>query len=142
MISFPPNDPIMPGLSYTSEIFNCLLGFAICVLAFIIVPIIIIIYQKSILSILLPYIAKAVEKYYGEPRQYMNEGIIDIESTQDGSKIKVTIETFVGPHNPPYGYDTITFLKSDSKIKEVDFNHQDEKYKLITKEADTNTASK
>jgi internalin A len=77
---------------------------------------------------LFPYIEKAIEKHYGEFRQYMNDGIIGIESTQDGLIIKVILETFVGPHNPPYGLDTITFLKSDSEIKEVNFNHQEVKY--------------
>ncbi|MEA4825170.1 MAG: leucine-rich repeat domain-containing protein, partial [Clostridium sp.] len=80
--------------------------------------------QQFILSMLSPYIVKAVEKYYGEFRQYMNGGILGIESTKDGFEIKVVIETFVGPHNPPYGLDTITFIKSNSEIKVVDFSHQ------------------
>jgi len=57
--------------------------------------------QQFILSMLSPYIAKAVEKYYGGFRQYMNSGILDIELTNEGFKLKVIIETFVGPHNPP-----------------------------------------
>lgn len=85
-------------------------------------------YQQLILSMLFPYIEKSVENHYGELRQYMNAGIIDIEKIKEGFKIKVIIETFVGPHNPPYGLDTITFIKSDSKIKEVDFSHQDVEY--------------
>lgn len=83
-------------------------------------------YQQFILSMLFPSLEKAIEKYYGEFRQYRNDGIIDIESTQDGLRIKVVLETFVGPHNPPYGLDTISFLKSGSEIKEVDFKHQEE----------------
>ncbi|MBI6871139.1 leucine-rich repeat domain-containing protein [Clostridium aciditolerans] len=80
--------------------------------------------QQFILSMLSPYIDEDVKNYYGEFRQYMNAGILDIEQIDRGYRLKIRIETFVGPHNPPYGIDTLTITKNNSEIKVEEFKHE------------------
>lgn len=75
---------------------------------------------------LFPYISDAVEKYYGESRQYTEAGILNIVKTDNGAyKLKVKFETFVGAHNPPYGKDILTISYDNSQIKVENFHHED-----------------
>lgn len=57
--------------------------------------------QEFILSTLSPYIESAIKQFYGEYRQYMSAGILGIEKTEGKYRLKIRVETFVGPHNPP-----------------------------------------
>jgi len=82
-------------------------------------------YKRFILSVLNPYIYEAISKYYGESRQFMDSGILDIKATQGGYKIKVRVKTFVGSHNPPYGLDTMAIVKDNSGIHIQDFQHEE-----------------
>ncbi|MBL4933816.1 DUF3888 domain-containing protein [Clostridium paridis] len=41
--------------------------------------------------------------------------------------ITVQVVTFVGPHNPPYGIETITIGASPYGTRVIDFKHEDEK---------------
>ena len=81
--------------------------------------------QQLILSMLYPYIDEAVKNYYGEFRQYMDAGILNISQTKEEFILKIRIETFVGPHNPPYGIDTLTINKNNGEIKVEEFKHED-----------------
>lgn len=83
--------------------------------------------EKFILSTLSPYIESAIKQYYGGYRLYMNEGILSIQQVDGDYKLKIRVVTFVGPHNPPYGIETITITQDNSGIKVEDFKHEDEK---------------
>ena len=57
----------------------------------------------------------------------MNEAILSIEKLQGTFKFIIRVETFVGPHNPPYGIETMIITQDNSEVKVIDFHHQDEK---------------
>lgn len=83
-----------------------------------------------LLSIFSPYIAKAIENYYGEPRQFdlWDAKIISIKRLEPGSfyfEITISVTTFKGPHNPPYGLETTTIRLDATGIHVVDFKHKD-----------------
>lgn len=71
-----------------------------------------------ILALLFPFIDKEIEKHYGEPKQYYNEGILQIKKLREGSywfNVTVQVTTFEGAHNPPYDLVTITFSNTGSE---------------------------
>lgn len=80
--------------------------------------------ENILLSVLYPYIQEPVTKHYGEVRQF-DASIISIKPIGLAHEIQVQASTFVGPHNPPYGLDTITLLLDGSNIKVIDFKHKD-----------------
>ncbi len=86
--------------------------------------------QKDlILSVFSPYIAKAIENYYGEPRQFdlWDAKILNIKRLNKGSfnfEIIISVTTFKGAHNPPYGLEITTIKIDDSGISVIDFKHQ------------------
>lgn len=82
-------------------------------------------YEDYILSTLFPYINEAIKQYYGEDRQFMNAGILDIKKEFGYYELKVRITTFVGAHNPPYGLDTMTIVKDRSEIYVKDYIHEE-----------------
>lgn len=82
-----------------------------------------------LIRIFSPYIGKAIENYYGEPRQFdlWNAKILKINRLQQGSfnfEIKISVKTFKGPHNPPYGLETTTIRIDDFGIRVIDFKHK------------------
>jgi hypothetical protein len=82
-----------------------------------------------LLSIFSPYVATAIENYYGEPRQFdlWNAKILNIKRLKKGSfnfEIIISVKTFKGAHNPPYGLETTTIRVDDLGIHVIDFNHQ------------------
>lgn len=85
--------------------------------------------EQILFAFLNPYIAKAVKQYYGLNRQFWKQQILEIENLGEGEyyafRIKVKVETFVGPHGPPFGEEFITFEKRREKIKIIDFKHKD-----------------
>ncbi len=83
--------------------------------------------QEFILSMLSPYIESAIKQYYGEYRQYMSAGILSTEKSDGKYRLKIRVETFMGPHNPPYGIETMIITEDGSGIKVEDFKHEDEK---------------
>jgi hypothetical protein len=71
-----------------------------------------------ILNLLFPLISKEIEKYYGEPKQYYNQQILQIKKLREGGfnfDVTVQVTTFEGAHNPPYDLVTITFSNYRSK---------------------------
>lgn len=81
-----------------------------------------------------PYISKSIENYYGEPRQFdlWDAKIINIKRLTPGSfnfEITISVNTFKGPHNPPYGLETVTIRLDDTGTHVVDFQHKDIKNK-------------
>ncbi|MGO5094173.1 DUF3888 domain-containing protein [Clostridium sp. LCP25S3_F10] len=82
-----------------------------------------------LLRILSPYIDKAIENYYGESRQFdlWNAKITNIKRLEPGSfnfEITVSVTTFKGPHNPPYGLETVTIKFDDFGTHIINFNHK------------------
>lgn len=76
-----------------------------------------------------PLITEAVNKYYGELRGYDLQGITDLKALVFEHEIKIQISTFVGPHNPPYGLDTLTIrFKELGDGEVVDFQHSGSAY--------------
>jgi len=70
----------------------------------------------------------AIKEYYGEPRQYWKDSILSIQKVPDTTYYEVVMqaETFYGPHNPPYGIETMTFYVSYGDVELKNFEHQDE----------------
>lgn len=74
---------------------------------------------------------QAVFKYYGKPKMFdlYDAKIVDIkrlkEKGQFSFEVKVQVETYVGPHNPPYGLETITMVNDWTDIFVTKFEHQD-----------------
>lgn len=70
----------------------------------------------------------AIKEYYGEPRQYWRDSILSVQKVPDTPYYEVImqVETFYGPHNPPYGIETITFYVSYGHVELKNFEHQDE----------------
>ncbi|MGO5067426.1 DUF3888 domain-containing protein [Clostridium sporogenes] len=82
-----------------------------------------------LLRILSPYIDKAIENYYGESRQFdlWNAKITNIKRLEPGSfnfEITVSVTTFKGPHNPPYGLETVTIKFDNFGTHIINFNHK------------------
>ena len=67
--------------------------------------------QQVIIDLLYQPTAVAVAEYYGEPTQFWHSRILSIQKVEDSQnyEVVVQVETFQGPHNPPYGLETITF---------------------------------
>lgn len=84
--------------------------------------------QEFLLMMLYPYIDQAIEEYYGKPKQYEEAKIIDIkrlnQKGQYSFEIKVQVRTFEGPHNPPYGLETITMENDLSRIIITKLEHK------------------
>lgn len=85
-------------------------------------------YKGSVLSLLYPYIANSIDKYYGHPKQFWQQKILSISKTPELFEYKITVqvETFTGPHNPPSGIETITILTSPMGTKVINFKHEEE----------------
>lgn len=76
----------------------------------------------------------AINNYYNESRQFdlFDAKVLNIERLRKGSfyfKITIQVVTFIGPHNPPYGIETITILQDTKGIRVIDFKH--EEYKKV-----------
>ena len=71
--------------------------------------------SDSVLAILLsPYIDQAIQQHFGEPMQYALYDAKVESIAAVGSdfvyKVVISVPTFYGPHNPPYGLETLTFI--------------------------------
>lgn len=64
--------------------------------------------EKLLKAVLQPYISQAIEAYYGEIRLYQDFKITHIQGSAFGYQLTVEVETYVGAHKPPYGFETIT----------------------------------
>lgn len=85
-----------------------------------------------LLTSLNPAIGNAVSGFYGSPRLYglYDAKILKIERIDAGGflfNVTVQVKTFVGPHNPPYGIETITLAVSPSTSLVEKYHHEGEK---------------
>ena len=84
--------------------------------------------ERVILDLLYQSTAAAVAEHYGEPTQFWHPEILSIQKVSDsqGHEVVIQVETFQGPHNPPYGLETITFYVSPTGQPQlVRYNHRD-----------------
>ncbi|MBA4493366.1 DUF3888 domain-containing protein [Paenactinomyces guangxiensis] len=68
--------------------------------------------EDTILALLFPEIEKAIEKHFGESKQFFCQDVLKITKKDPGSflfRITTQVQTFEGAHNPPYHLVTITF---------------------------------
>lgn len=81
--------------------------------------------EELLISFLVPYITKAVLDHYDGTKQFWRTKIINVDNLRPGSyqafRFSVKIETFVGPHNPPYSTDKLTFEKKGKKIELISY---------------------
>ena len=84
--------------------------------------------EQVILDLLYQPTAEAVAEYYGEPTQFWHPEILSIRKVSDSRshEVVIQVETFQGPHNPPYGLETITFYVSPTgQPLLVRYDHRD-----------------
>lgn len=83
--------------------------------------------EQTILRLLYYPTGDAIDEYYGERRQHMGEKVISVRQVPDTPYYEVIIQvrTFVGPHNPPYGLETMTFYVTYGQVGLKEFEHQD-----------------
>lgn len=85
--------------------------------------------DSAIIILLYPNITEAINNYFGEPTQVaLYDATVNSvikENTFFRYRVSVTVPTFHGPHNPPYGLETMTFqIKPGSVILE-EYVHKD-----------------
>jgi hypothetical protein len=85
--------------------------------------------DQVIVSLLNPYIDRQVKKTYGpRPPLYSVAEAKILSLTQNSNQnvdfeVKIQIQTFRGPHNPPYGCDTFTFRVQPYSVELLHFEH-------------------
>ncbi|MDE5943949.1 MAG: DUF3888 domain-containing protein [Clostridia bacterium] len=85
--------------------------------------------SDSVIALLLyNEINNAIQNYFGEPTQFAlyDAEITEITQINNEFAYRVTIEvpTFNGPHNPPYGIETLTFAISPNSITLENYEHK------------------
>ena len=84
--------------------------------------------EQVIINLLYQPTAAAVAEYYAEPTQFWHPQILSVQRVADSRNYEVVIqvETYQGPHNPPYGLETITFSVSPTGQPQlVRYDHRD-----------------
>lgn len=88
-------------------------------------------YNDYLISTMYTHINRAVEKYYGGPRNIVYEDIINLSpgsGMQDCMEITVRVTTTGDDYNSTYGLETITFVKDMDKVEVKDFKHRKKAY--------------
>ncbi|MBU3202078.1 DUF3888 domain-containing protein [Clostridium estertheticum] len=87
-------------------------------------------YKNSILSLTYPYVSKAIENYYGVPKQFdlFDAKILSIKKSSEKFEFDIVVQviTFTGAHNPPRGVETVTVRTSPIGNEVIYFNHKSE----------------
>ncbi|WP_238884399.1 DUF3888 domain-containing protein [Clostridium sp. YIM B02551] len=88
--------------------------------------------DDALRSILYPYITDSLSKYYGGNGRQFDLSKAKLSITKPNPElftfiITVQVITFIGPHNPPYGIETITVETSPYGTEVIKFQHEDEK---------------
>lgn len=85
--------------------------------------------KRALIQALSPSIYNAIAGYYGNTKLFDSEKIISVKQTPEGSNVyivKIQVTTFEGPHNPPYGIETVTLQVDASGISVINFQHKDD----------------
>ena len=83
--------------------------------------------EPVVLRLLHQPVKEAVNDYYNGPRQYWKQEVLSIQKVPQSPyyEVVIQVETFYGPHNPPYGLETMTFYIGPlDAVRLVDFDHQ------------------
>ena len=88
--------------------------------------------DDTIRSLIYPYITDSINKYYGGngPQFELSKAKLSINQPDPeifSFIVTAQVITFVGPHNPPYGIETVTIETSPTGTKVINFKHEDEK---------------
>ncbi|WP_407656594.1 DUF3888 domain-containing protein [Lentibacillus cibarius] len=85
--------------------------------------------KEALIERLIKPISQAIDDYYGESKLWYRglEKVLEIKKDEQNHRFTVTVQvqTFEGPHNPPYGEETITFSLKGDEAKVVNFDHRD-----------------
>ena len=87
--------------------------------------------EQTILRLLADPVDAAIRDYYGESRQHWKDKLLSVKRIPDPLpyyEVVEQVETFVGPHGPPFGIETMTFHISYGKVELKSFEHQDKSY--------------
>lgn len=84
----------------------------------------------SVIALLLyPHIDKAIQNYFGKPTQFAlyeaKVNSINQIGTDFSYQVTITVPTFYGPHNPPYGLETMTFTIETYGVTLDNYVHKD-----------------
>ena len=85
--------------------------------------------EQVILRLLHQSVKNAVNDYYDGPRQYWRQEVLSVQKVPQSPyyEVVIRVETFSGPHNPPYGLETMTFYVGPlDEVRLVNFDHKDE----------------
>ena len=85
--------------------------------------------EQVILRLLHQPVKEAVNDYYDGPRQYWRQEVLSVQKVPQSPyyEVVIRVETFYGPHNPPYGLETMIFYVGPlDEVRLVSFDHQDE----------------
>lgn len=85
--------------------------------------------EQVILRLLHQPIREAVNDHYDGLRQYWKQEVLSVEKVSQSPyyQVIIQVETFCGPHNPPYGLETMVFrVDPMGTVQLIGFDHQDE----------------
>ena len=85
--------------------------------------------EQVILRLLHQPVKEAVNDYYDGPRQHWRQEVLSVQKFPQSPyyEVVIRVETFYGPHNPPYGLETMTFYVGPlDEVQLVNFEHRDE----------------
>ena len=85
--------------------------------------------EQVILRLLHQPVSEAVSDYCDGPRQYWRQEVLSVQKVSQSPyyEVVIRVETFSGPHNPPYGLETMTFYVGPlDAVQLVNFDHRDE----------------
>jgi hypothetical protein len=93
--------------------------------------------RASLVTLLNPYLQPSVDAYYASidepPRQYglYDAEILELRRTTDGGYrfyARIALTTFTGPHNPPYGKETVSLYFDTASAQVIDYSHREIPY--------------
>lgn len=85
--------------------------------------------EQIILRLLHQPIREAVNDHYDGLRQYWKQEVLSVEKVSQSPyyQVIIQVETFCGPHNPPYGLETMAFrVDPMGTVQLIGFDHQNE----------------
>ena len=85
--------------------------------------------EQVILRLLHQPVKETVNDYCDGPRQYWEQKVLSVQKVPQSPyyEVVIRVETFYGPHNPPYGQETMTFHVGPlDAVLLVNFDHKDE----------------
>lgn len=85
--------------------------------------------QDAAEQVILQPIREAVNDHYDGLRQYWKQEVLSVEKVSQSPyyQVVIQVETFCGPHNPPYGLETMAFhIDLMGTVQLIGFDHRDE----------------